>query len=323
MGMPRRFFNAPGPRAGGVFRRRRVRPLDRPACATLAQTDAIGPPMIQPPCDLEDTVARALAEDIGPRDVTALLVPDEPARASIVTRESAILAGRPYVEAVFRQLDPQASIEWSAADGERIVADQVVCTLALRARALLTGERSALNFLQLLSGTATAARAYVDAVAGTGCRILDTRKTLPGLRLAQKYAVRCGGAENHRLGLYDRVLIKENHILAAGSIAAAVAAARALRDPVPVEVETESLAELSQALAAGADFIMLDEFPLAELRQGVEMNRAHARRAQLEASGSITLDNVREIAATGVDFISIGSITKHVRAVDLSLRIQR
>jgi nicotinate-nucleotide pyrophosphorylase (carboxylating) len=279
--------------------------------------------MIQPPPDLEETVTRALAEDIGPRDVTALLVPDEPARATVVTRETAILAGRPYVDAVFRRLDPRARIEWTAADGDRIVAGQVLCTLALRARALLTGERSALNFLQLLSGTASAAHLHVEAVAGTGCRILDTRKTLPGLRLAQKYAVRCGGAHNHRLGLYDRVLIKENHILAAGSIAAAVTAARALPDPVPVEVETESLDELSEALEAGADFIMLDEFPLEDLRLAVQINHAHARPSRLEASGSITLENVREIAMTGVDFISIGSITKHVRAVDLSLRIQR
>ena len=275
--------------------------------------------MIQPPRDLEDTVTRALAEDIGPRDVTALLVPDEPARASIVTRENAVLAGCPYVEAVFRRLDPHARIDWTAADGGRVSAGQVLCRLELRARALLTGERSALNFLQLLSGTATAARAYADAVAGTGCRILDTRKTLPGLRLAQKYAVRCGGAENHRLGLYDRVLIKENHILAAGSIAAA----RALPDPVPVEVETENLDEFAQALAAGADFIMLDEFPLDGMRRAVDLNRTHRHRALLEASGSITLENVREVAGTGVDFISIGSITKHVRAVDLSLRVQR
>lgn len=279
--------------------------------------------MIQPPPDLEDTVTRALAEDIGPRDVTALLVPDEPARAGIVTREDAVLAGRPYVEAVFRRLDPRARIDWNATDSGRVAAGQVLCTLELRARALLTGERSALNFLQLLSGTATAARTYVDAIAGTGCRILDTRKTLPGLRLAQKYAVRCGGAENHRLGLYDRVLIKENHILAAGSIAAAIAAARALPDPVPVEVETENMDEFVQALEAGADFIMLDEFSLDEMGHAVERNRTHHRRALLEASGSITLDNVREVAGTGVDFISIGAITKHVRAIDLSLRIQR
>lgn len=305
---------------------RRLRPLQHlRMCDTRASQHNRTPktPMTSPPRDLEETVARALAEDIGPRDVTALLVPDEPARATIVTREDAVLAGRPYVEAVFRRLDPQVHIDWSAADGDRVIAGQVLCRLALRARALLTGERTALNFLQLLSGTATATSAYVDAIASTDCRILDTRKTVPGLRLAQKYAVRCGGAENHRLGLYDRVLIKENHILAAGSIAAAVAAARALPDPVPVEVETETLAELSQALEAGADFIMLDEFSLDDLRRGVEINRAHPRRARLEASGSITLDNVREIARTGVDFISIGSITKHIRAVDLSLRIQR
>jgi nicotinate-nucleotide pyrophosphorylase (carboxylating) len=275
------------------------------------------------PSDLEESITRALAEDIGARDVTALLVPDAPARATIITREAAVLAGRPYVDAVFRRLDPAARLEWSAADGDSVAADQVLCRLELRARALLTGERTALNFLQLLSGTATATRRYVDAIAGTGCRILDTRKTLPGLRLAQKYAVRCGGGTNHRLGLYDRVLLKENHIMAAGSIAAAVAAARALPDPVPVEVETENLDEFAAALAAAADYVMLDEFTLADMRTAVARNRAHARPALLEASGSITLDNLREVAATGVDFISIGSITKHVRAIDLSLRVRR
>jgi nicotinate-nucleotide pyrophosphorylase (carboxylating) len=275
------------------------------------------------PSDLEDSVTRALAEDIGPRDVTALLVPDLSARATIITREDAVLAGRPYVDAVFRRLDPLARLEWSAADGDAVQANQVLCRLELRARALLTGERSALNFLQLLSGTATITRRYVDAIASTGCRILDTRKTLPGLRLAQKYAVRCGGGTNHRLGLYDRVLLKENHIMAAGSIAAAVAAARALPDPVPVEVETENLDEFTQALDAGADYIMLDEYSLDDMRSAVARNRAHPRRALLEASGSVTLDELRGIAATGVDFISVGSITKHVRALDLSLRVLR
>ncbi len=207
-------------------------------------------------------------------------------------------------------------------DGDALVADRAVVKLAGPARPILTGERTALNFLQTLSATATAARRYVDAVAGTGCRILDTRKTLPGLRLAQKYAARCGGAQNHRLGLYDMVLIKENHIIAAGSIGGAIATARRTSPGVPVEVEVESLGEFDQALDAGADIIMLDELSLDDMREAVKRNRSRGSKAKLEASGSVTLATVREIALTGVDYVSIGGITKHVQAVDLSMRFE-
>jgi nicotinate-nucleotide pyrophosphorylase (carboxylating) len=274
----------------------------------------------QLPGDLEQRVAEALQEDVGAGDLTAQLVPDGPAHATITSREDAVLCGRPYAEAVFARLDPAARLEWAAMDGERLAAGQLLCRIAGRARALLTGERTALNFLQTLSGTATAAAGYVEAVAGTGCTILDTRKTLPGLRLAQKYAVRCGGARNHRLGLYDGILVKENHIAAAGSIAAAVAAARRLPGTAPVEVEVESLDELRQALDAGADLVMLDDFGLGAMREAVALNRAHRSPARLEASGGVDLTSVRAIAETGVDFISVGAITKHVRAVDLSMR---
>ena len=218
-------------------------------------------------------------------------------------------------------------LEWLAADGDAVAADAPVLRLAGPARPILTGEHTALNFLQLLSGTATATHRYVEAIAGTGCRILDTRKTLPGLRLAQKYAARCGGAQNHRIGLYDMVLIKENHIAAAGSIARTIETARRTSPGIPVEVEVETLAEFDQALAARADIILLDELSLDDMRTAVARNRAHASKAggmpaKLEASGSVTLQNVREIALTGVDYISIGGITKHVRAVDLSLRVE-
>jgi nicotinate-nucleotide pyrophosphorylase (carboxylating) len=268
-------------------------------------------------------VATALAEDLGAGDVTAALVPaHQQVRAHVVAREPAVLCGTDWVESTFRQLDPAIRLEWLAHDGEHITADQVLLKLSGPARPILTGERTALNFLQTLSATATAANLYVQAVAGTGCRILDTRKTLPGLRLAQKYAARCGGAQNHRLGLYDMVLIKENHIIAAGSITRAIETARRTSPGVPVEVEVESLAEFDQALSAGADIIMLDELPQADLREAVARNRLHGARAKLEASGSVTLETVRDIAATGVDFISIGGITKHVKAVDLSMRFE-
>jgi nicotinate-nucleotide pyrophosphorylase (carboxylating) len=272
------------------------------------------------PPDLGTCVAAALREDLGTGDLTASLVPPRDAAARIVTREDAVLCGRPYAEAVFLALDPAVRGQWAAQDGDRVRAGQTLCTLAGPARALLTGERTALNFLQTLSATATQAARYVEAVAGTGCTILDTRKTLPGLRLAQKYAVACGGARNHRLGLYDGILIKENHVAAAGSIAAAVAAARRVSSNVPVEVEVESLEELREALDAGADIVMLDDFPLQDMRRAVVLNRAHATPAKLEASGGVDLDTVRAIAGTGVDFISVGSITKHVRAIDLSMR---
>jgi nicotinate-nucleotide pyrophosphorylase (carboxylating) len=265
-------------------------------------------------------VARALAEDIGPGDVTAALIdPAARARARIVSREAAVLAGSPWAEACFRQLDPQVRIAWRRHDGDAIAADEVVCELAGNARALVAGERNALNFLQTLSGTATVTRSYVDAVAGTRARILDTRKTIPGLRLAQKYAVRCGGGHNHRMGLYDAILIKENHAVAAGGIGPAIRAARAASPGVFLDCEVESLDELREAIDAGADRVLLDEFSDAQLREAVALA---AGRVPLEVSGSVNLEHVRQVAQTGVDCISIGALTKHVHAVDLSMRFE-
>ena len=276
-----------------------------------------------PPADLDAQVDAALREDIGSGDVTAALVPAaQQVRGRLVTREDAILCGRPWAEAIFTRLDPQVRMTWRAADGEPVTAGAVVFEIAGPARAILTGERTALNFLQLLSATATVTRRFVAAVAGTECRILDTRKTLPGLRSAQKYAVRCGGGDNHRMGLYDRVLIKENHIAAAGSIAGAIATARRTAPGIAVEVEVESLAELEQALAAAPDIIMLDDFSLEDMRAAVARTRAAGRRARLEASGSVALEAVRAIAETGVDYVSVGSLTKHVHAIDLSMRLE-
>ena len=275
------------------------------------------------PADLGAQVDAALREDIGSGDVSAALVPaGQRVRGSIVTREAAILCGRAWADETFRRLDPQVRLGWHAADGARLAADQVIFEIEGPARAVLTGERTALNFLQLLSGTATATRRLVDAVAGTPCRILDTRKTLPGLRTAQKYAVRCGGGDNHRMGLYDRVLIKENHIAAAGSLTAAIEAARRSAPELTVEVEVESPAELEEALGAHPDIIMLDDFSLAGLQAAVKLNQARGRPVKLEASGSVSLETVRAIAATGVDYISVGALTKHVRAVDLSMRLE-
>jgi nicotinate-nucleotide pyrophosphorylase (carboxylating) len=268
-------------------------------------------------------VAAALAEDLGTGDVTAALVPStQQVRAQIIAREPAVLCGTDWADATFKQLDPSIRLNWQAQDGDTLVADRAVVRLAGPARPILTGERTALNFLQTLSATATAARRYVDAVAGTGCRILDTRKTLPGLRLAQKYAARCGGAQNHRLGLHDMVLIKENHIIAAGSIGGAIATARRTSPGIPVEVEVESLGEFDQALDAGADIILLDELSLEDMREAVRRNRSQGSRSKLEASGSVTLTTVRDVALTGVDYVSIGGITKHVQAVDLSMRFE-
>ena len=275
------------------------------------------------PADLGAQVDAALREDIGSGDVSAALVPaGQRVRGSIVTREAAILCGRAWADETFRRLDPQVRLSWHAADGEPLAADQVIFEIEGPARAVLTGERTALNFLQLLSGTATATRRLVDAVAGTPCRILDTRKTLPGLRTAQKYAVRCGGGDNHRMGLYDRVLIKENHIAAAGSLTGAIEAARRSAPELTVEVEVESQAELEEALDAKPDIIMLDDFSLAALQAAVKLNQARGRPVKLEASGSVSLETVRAIAATGVDYISVGALTKHVRAVDLSMRLE-
>ncbi len=267
-------------------------------------------------------VEAALREDLGSGDVTAALVPAaQRVRGGVVTREEAVLCGRAWADETFRQLDARVQLTWHAADGERVAPEQVIFSINGPARPVLTGERTALNFLQLLSGTATATRRFVDAVAGTHCRILDTRKTVPGLRTAQKYAVRCGGAQNHRMGLYDQVLIKENHIAAAGSLTGAIEAARRNASGLPVEVEVETLGELQEALNARPDIIMLDEFSLEDMRSAVALNRAQGAFAKLEVSGSVSLQAVRAIAETGVDYISVGALTKHVRAIDLSMRL--
>lgn len=268
---------------------------------------------------IQDEVRRALAEDVGSGDITAALIPaDRQARATIISREPATLCGTAWADEVFRQVDPQISVEWLAADGDRLEPNQPFCLLSGPARGLLTGERCALNFIQTLSATATRSRYFADLVEGTGVKLLDTRKTLPGLRLAQKYAVTCGGCHNHRIGLFDAFLIKENHIAACGGIQAAVSQARALAPGKPVEVEVESLEELRQALEAGADIIMLDELSHEDMRTAVSIT---AGRAALEASGGINEANLRSVAETGVDYISIGSLTKDVKAVDLSLRL--
>ncbi len=265
-------------------------------------------------------IRRFLAEDVGSGDVTAQIVPENTgALASVITREDIIVCGRDWFEAVFMTLDPRCEVIWQVKEGQRVLAGTQLCRLNGPARSLLTGERTALNLLQTLSGTATLCRQYADAVAGTGTVVLDTRKTIPGLRKLQKYAVKVGGCENHRFGLYDGILIKENHIVAAGSIAQAVQRARELKTGLSVEVEVESLAELNQALDAGADIVLLDNFPLEWLRKAVEIG---AGRALLEASGNIELSNIRQIAETGVDRISIGSLTKNLQAVDLSMRIE-
>ena len=274
------------------------------------------------PTYVRQTVATALLEDVGSGDLTAQLIPaDRVARSSVITREDAVLCGTAWFDEVFGQIDARVRVTWSVRDGERVRADQQLCTLEGPARSLLTGERTALNFLQSLSATATVTRTYVDAVAGTKCRILDTRKTIPGLRIAQKYAVRCGGGTNHRIGLFDAILVKENHIAAAGSIAAAVHEARRIAAKVLLEVEVENLAELREALDACVDRILLDNFSLADMRTAVQTTRAHANaRTELEASGNMSLETLRAVAETGVDFISVGGLTKHVRAVDLSMR---
>ncbi len=275
------------------------------------------------PADLSQQVAHALAEDIGSGDLTAgLIAGDRSGRASVITREAAIICGIPYVEASFHAVDARVRIQWQVAEGDPIAANQLLFSLEGPARALLTGERTALNFLQLLSGTATAAHAFAVLLEGTNCRLLDTRKTIPGLRTAQKYAVRVGGGHNHRMGLFDGILIKENHIMAAGSIAGAVGAARLASARVPVEVEVENLFELRQAIAAGADIALLDEFSIEAMREAVAVNAESPTPLKLEASGGITAATIREIAQTGVDFISVGGLTKHVRAIDLSMRFE-
>ena len=266
-------------------------------------------------------VAAALAEDVGAGDVTASLIDDDAVvGAQIIARESFIVCGEEWVNEVFRQLDGRIIIDWYVGDGRRVEADDIVCKLVGPARALLTGERTALNFLQTLSATATTTASFVEAIAGTGARVLDTRKTIPGLRLAQKYAVACGGGTNHRVGLFDAILIKENHIKSAGSIAAALKGATDQHDGLLIEVEVENLDELHEALDAGATRILLDNFSLDELRKAVEINQGYGFvAAELEASGNVTLETIRAIAETGVDYISTGAITKNVRAVDVSM----
>jgi nicotinate-nucleotide pyrophosphorylase (carboxylating) len=269
--------------------------------------------------EIEANVRRALLEDVGSGDITAQLIPAERlAKATVITRDACVISGTAWVDAVFRQLDPRVAVHWQVIDGQQASAGQALFHLEGPARSLLTGERSALNFLQMLSGVATRVRHYVDQVADTSVRLLDTRKTLPGLRLAQKYAVTCGGGHNHRIGLFDAFLIKENHIAASGGIAQAVAAAHRIAPGKPVEVEVESLDELSQALDAGADIVMLDELSLDDMREAV---RRTAGKAKLEASGGVNETTLREIALTGVDFVSIGAMTKEVKAVDLSMRL--
>lgn len=269
--------------------------------------------------EIDANVRRALLEDVGSGDITAQLIPAERlAKAIVISRDAAVIAGTAWVDAVFRQLDPRVAVHWQVIDGDRVQPNQPLFRLEGPARSLLTGERSALNFLQLLSGVATRARYYADKVAGTQVKLLDTRKTLPGLRIAQKYAVACGGCHNHRIGLYDAFLIKENHIAACGGIANAIDAAHKIAPGKPVEVEVENLNELKQALEGGADIIMLDELSLDDMREAVRLT---AGRAKLEASGGVTDATLLAIAETGVDYISIGTLTKDVKAVDLSMRL--
>ena len=269
--------------------------------------------------EIRACAARLLAEDVGAGDITAQLIPESQwATAKVITREAAVLCGVAWVDEIFRRLDGRVTLRWQAADGDLLAPDQCFLELEGPARSLLTGERAALNMLQTLSATATATRRYVDLIEGTGVRLLDTRKTLPGMRLAQKYAVTCGGGHNHRIGLWDAFLIKENHIAACGGIQAAVAQARKLASELPVEVEVETFEELDQALAAGADIVMLDNFAIEDLHVAVEINGG---RATLEASGNVNDSTLRAIADTGVDCISSGALTKDVKSIDLSMRI--
>jgi nicotinate-nucleotide pyrophosphorylase (carboxylating) len=271
---------------------------------------------------IEKNVSDALAEDLGNGDLTAELISGSvTATATIATREPMVQAGRPWVVEIYRRLDADIEIEWSTGDGDTLQAGSTVARLRGSARALLSGERTALNFLQTLSATATVTAAYVRAVSGTRTKVLDTRKTIPGLRLAQKYAVRCGGGVNHRVGLFDAILIKENHILSAGGIEAAIVKARRLHAGLPVEIEVESIDEMRQALRAGAERLLLDNFTVERLREAVAINVSEGNPpALLEASGGLTMETARSVAGTGVDFISVGALTKNVRAIDLSMR---
>lgn len=276
-----------------------------------------------PAAEIEADVADALAEDLGGGDVTAGLLPDSADIAYLLCKEDAVICGRPWFDACHRALDPQVEIDWKVAEGDRVAKGTVLATLRGRSRALVSAERASLNFLQTLSGTATVTARYVDAVAGTGTRILDTRKTLPGLRLAQKYAVRCGGGVNHRIGLFDAVMLKENHIRAAGSLAAAIRHARERHPELPLIVEVETLEQLREALTEGCDRILIDDFDADGRREAVRIARSapFGGRIPLEVSGGVDLDGVRAIAQDGVDCVSIGALTKHVRAIDLSLKL--
>lgn len=283
--------------------------LQHPSAATVAPPD---------PRTVASDVERALLEDVGSGDVTAALLPDADDDAYLLCKENAVVCGRPWFDACHRALDPQVAIEWHVAEGDRVDRGTVLATLRGRAHTLVTAERASLNFMQTLSATATATAAYVDAVRGTRARILDTRKTIPGLRHAQKYAVRVGGGTNHRIGLFDAVMLKENHVRAAGSIRAAIRAARSAQPALPLIVEVETLAELEDALAEGCDRILIDDFDAAMRREAVRIANG---RIPLEVSGGVDLESVRAIAEDGVDCISIGGLTKHVRAVDLSLKL--
>jgi nicotinate-nucleotide pyrophosphorylase (carboxylating) len=272
------------------------------------------------PARVADDVDRALAEDVGSGDVTASLIDEQrQAKAEVVCREDAVLAGRPWFTHTYARLDPELDIQWHADDGDRVTANSIVCVLSGAARSIVTGERTALNFLQTLSGTATTTRAYADELTGSQTRILDPRKTVPGLRYAQKYAVRCGGGANHRMGLYDAVLVKENHIAAAGGIGPAVKRLRKAQPPLQIEVEVETLNELEQALAAGADMVLLDNFSPAQTSAAVELVDG---RMKTEISGNVELKSLAMLGALGADFISVGALTKHVRAVDFSMLIR-
>jgi nicotinate-nucleotide pyrophosphorylase (carboxylating) len=274
---------------------------------------------LPPASEILADIERAFGEDIGPGDATAdLLDPEARATAVLTCREDAVLSGTAWFDAAFRKLDPAVQIEWLAKDGDRIAAGAAICRLAGKARALVTAERTALNFLQLLSATATVTSHYADAIAGTKARVLDTRKTIPGLRRAQKYAVLCGGGTNHRIGLFDAMMLKENHIIAAGGIPGAVRAARATHPSLPLIVEVETLDELAQVIEAGGDRALLDNFTPDMLKEAVALT---AGRIPLEVSGNVEIDTIRAVAETGVDFISSGALTKHVRAIDLSLRL--
>ncbi len=290
--------------------------------AGLFMTDETMTSPFQLSAAITANVSNALQEDLGSGDLTAMLIQKSArAKAIIISRQPMIMAGQPWLNEVFRQIDDNVAIEWLFNDGDKVSTDAEICILTGPARAILSGERTALNFLQSLSATATLTARYVDAIKDSKARILDTRKTIPGLRLAQKYAVRCGGGNNHRIGLFDAILIKENHILSAGGIAAAIHISREEHGDLPIEIEVESISELREVLAAGADRILLDNFDVYDLQRAVEINQLEGKPpAELEASGGVTLQDLPNVAETGVDYISVGALTKNINAIDLSMR---